>query len=249
MANVLMLSELTEAERKRRMDHFKRQLRLDLLAGRAGRWEVSSPRDELEKFRFFLQTTEAFVDEAESSEVETLSEPVKHLPKDAQDEFWMSHYPVHWSDIFRPILRTSVVVSLATFLETFLMRHCYHVAVVIGCDSPTFGRGNLEIARKFLSANGGFNKPCASEWNEIKAFFQIRNELVHSQQFGTVSKRKKAIEEFCENRSDSRLHHGEVEIEPQFLEYMITQLISFVQQLEREFKMLCERIKSVEQAC
>jgi hypothetical protein len=243
-----MLSELTDAERKRRLDHFKRQLRLDLLAGRADQWEVSSACEELKKFRFYFRTTEAFVNQAESSEVETLSQSVKHLSKDAQDEFWMWHYPVHWGDIFRPIHRSSVVVSLATFLETFLMRQCYRVAVIMRCDSPSFGQDNLKVARKFVSTTGGFQKPSSSEWNEIRAFFQIRNELVHSQQFGTVSKRKKAIENFCRNRNDIRLHHGEVEIEPEFLEYIINQLINFVEQLESEFKLLCERTKSLEQS-
>jgi hypothetical protein len=243
----LMLSELTDVERKRRMDRFKRQLRLDLLAGRANRWEVSSPREELEKFRFYFRTPEAFVDQAEGSEVETLSQPIKHLPKDAQDEFWMWHYPIHWRDIFRPIHRSSVVVSLTTFVETILMRRCYYVGVIMEGDSPSLGQDTVKVARKFLSDKGGFQKPSDSEWNEVRVVFQIRNELVHSQELGTVSKRKKAIENFCKNRSDVRLHNGEIEIEPEFLEYIINQLINFIEKLESKFKMLCERTKALEQ--
>ena len=241
-----MMPELTDAERKRRSDHFKRQLRLDLLASRADRWEVSTPRDELEEFRFFLRKTEAFVDEAETSEVETLSESVKHLEKDQQDEFWMWHYPGHWRDIFRPTLRRSVAVSLATFLETLLTRHCYRVAVVTESDCPSFRYDSLNVARNFLSATGGFQRPSLSEWNVMSLFFKIRNEIVHSQEFGTVSKRKKEIERFCQDRNDIRLQYGEVEIEKEFLEFIINQLISFVDQLESEFTLLCERTKSLQ---
>src|SRR5260370_40147322 len=124
------MPELTNAERKRRSEHFRRQLRSDLLAGTADRWEISTPRDELEKFRCFARKSESFIDQAETSEIESLRDSVKHLSKDEQDEFLQWHYPVHWDEIFRSTIRSSVVVSLSSFLETFLTRQCYRVAVV-----------------------------------------------------------------------------------------------------------------------
>lgn len=241
-----MMPELTEADRKRRSELFRRQLRSDLLAGRADRWEISTPRDELEKFRFFARKIESFIDEAETSEVESLRESVKHLSQDEQDEFFAWHYPVHWDDIFRSTIRGSVVVSLASFLETFLTRQCYRTAVLMQSEAPSFRSDTLKVARKFLEVTGGFQKPCWPEWNEIGLFFKIRNEIVHSPAFGTVSKRKEEIEKFCKDHNGIRLHHGVVEIEPEFLEYIINQLISFVNQLESEFTLLCERTRNLE---
>jgi hypothetical protein len=80
---------------------FENEMRSDLLLGQANRWEVSSPRDELEKFRFFVQQTETLIDQAEESELGSLQESIADWGKEAQDEFWPYHYPVHWDEIFR----------------------------------------------------------------------------------------------------------------------------------------------------
>jgi hypothetical protein len=243
-----MMSELTDVERKRRSERFKRQLRLDLLAGRADQWDVSSPRDELEEFRFFIRKSEEFIDRAETSEVESLHESIQHLSKDQQDEFWQWYYPVHWDDIFRATIRNSAVVSLASLVEKFLTRHCYRVAVTES-DSPSFRKDSVKNAREFLSTIGGFQNPSPSEWEAIGLFFKIRNEIVHTQEFGAVSKRKDEIAKFCKHRNDIRLHYGEVQIDPEFLDSMINQLIGFIDQLENEFTSLCERVRSLQETC
>jgi hypothetical protein len=201
----------------------------------------------LEKFRFFARKTELFVDQAETSEVESLRQSVKHLSKDEQDEFWLSNYPVHWDEIFRSTIRSSVVVSVATFLETLVTRHCYRVAVIMKSEAPEFGRDTLKTARDFLKATGGFQKPRSSEWNEISVFFKIRNELVHSPQVGKLPKRREEIERFCRSHDGIRLHHGVVEMEPKFLEFIIDQLVTFASQLDSEFTLLCERTRNLEQ--
>jgi len=241
-----MMSELTDADRKRRSEAFKRQLRSNLLAGTADRWGISTPRDELEKFRFFVRKSESFINQAEASEIESLGDSVKHLSKDELDEFWQWHYPVHWNEIFRSTIRSSIVVSLASLLETFLTRQCYRVAVVLEAEVPSFRRDSLKVARKFLEATGGFQRPGSSEWKEIGLFFKIRNQIVHSPEFGAVSKRNEEIEKFCQDHNGIRLRHGVVEIDPEFLELIINQLISFVDQLESEFTLLCGRTRNLE---
>jgi hypothetical protein len=234
----------------RDLTNFENELRSELLAGRAARWEISSPRDELEEFRFFARKIESLINQAEQSEVESLQQSVQHLPKDTQDEFWMQYYPVHWNDIFRSTIRGSVVVSLATFLETFVERLSYHVAIVTKSElrSADLKGSTLERARKFLQAVGNFQKPISSVWDEIGLFFKIRNVIVHNAGFTTKSHYEKAIEKFCQNRSDIRVHNGVVEIKPEFLEFIINQLIGFVDQLESEFLLLCERTRNLEQS-
>jgi hypothetical protein len=66
---------------------FENDLRSDLLTGRADRWDVSSPRDELKKFSFFVRQIETLIDQAEESEVSSLQESIAGWSKDAQDEF------------------------------------------------------------------------------------------------------------------------------------------------------------------
>lgn len=232
----------------RSLTNFENELRSQLIAGRADSWEVSSPRDDLEKFRFFVREIESLVGRAEQSEVESLRESVQHLSKDTQDEFWLWHYPVHWDEIFRSNIRNSVVVSLATFLETFLEQLCYRVALVTksGLYSTKQKGSTIERARRFLQAVGHFQKPDTSVWTEVGLFFKIRNVIVHRAGFATGSKYEKLIEIFCHNRSDIRLHNGVIEIKPEFLEFIINQLIVFVDQLESEFLLLCEQTRRLE---
>lgn len=227
---------------------FENHLRSELLAGHTDPYETSSPRDELEKFRFFASKVESFIDQAEQSEVEALQQSVQHLPKDTQNEFWMSYYPVHWDEIFRLTIRGSIVVSLATFLETFVERLRYRVALVTKSDlSSADQKGSmLKRARRFLQTVGHFQKPILSEWTEIELYFKIRNVIVHHAGFAAASQYEKLIETFCQNRSDIRLQHGAIEIEPEFLVFVINRLAEFVDQLEKEFQLLCERTRTLE---
>jgi hypothetical protein len=224
---------------------FENHLRSELIAKRADPYDVSSPRDELEKFRFFARQVELFIDQAEQSEVESLRQSVQHLPKDTQDEFWMWNYPVHWDEIFRSTIRGSVVVSLATFIETFLERLCYRVSLVTESElrASDLKGSTLERTRRFLQVVGHFQKPISSEWEEIGLFYKIRNVIIHNAGFAAKSNYKKAIERFCRNRSDIRLHHDAIEIEPEYLEFMINQLLVFIDQLENEFLLLCEQTR------
>lgn len=230
------------------LNDYEIYLRSELLAGRADPYEISSPRDELEKFRFFARQVESFIDQAEQSEVESLRQSVQHLPKDTQDDFWMWNYPVHWDEIFRSTIRGSIVVSLATFLETFVQRLCYRVALITKSElSFAKGRGSmLTRARKFLQTVGQFQKPNLPEWAEIELFFKIRHVIVHHAGFAAASKDKKLIKNYCLSRSDIQLQHGGIEIKPEFLEFIINQLIGFVDQLEKEFLLLCERTRALE---
>lgn len=227
---------------------FENHLRTELLTGCTDPYEVSTPRDELEKFQFFVRKIESFIDQAERTEVESLRQSVQHLPKDDQDEFWMYYYPVHWDEIFRFTIRGSVVVSLATLLETFLKRLCYQVALVAKSElSPANEKGStLTRARRFLKKVGHFKKPASAAWEEIETFFKIRNVIVHERGFAEGSRYKEIIKSFCQKRGDIRLCHGEIEIEPEFLEFTINQLIAFVEQLEDEFRLLCERTRKAE---
>lgn len=227
---------------------FENEMRSDLILGQGNRWEVSSPRDELEKFRFFVRQTETLIDQAKESEVSSLQESIAGWSKEAQDDFWPYYYPIHWDEIFRSTIRRSVVVSLATFLETFLNRLCSHVALVTKSDlkASDLKGSTLERARKYLNAVGKLERPGSTEWDELGLFFKIRNVIVHADGFTLGSSYQKAIEHFCEKRSDIRLAYGSIEIEPAFLEFFIDRLKEFIEQLEGEFRALCEETRRVE---
>jgi hypothetical protein len=230
------------------LNDYEIYLRSELLAGHADPYEISSPRDELEKFRFFARQVQEFINQAEQSEVESLRLSVQHLPKDTQDDFWMWNYPIHWDEIFRSTFRFSIVVSLATFLETFMRRLCYRVALVTKSElsAAELEHFTLQDERKFLQAVGRFQKPIQPAWDEIGLFKKIRNVIVHNAGFTAKSKYKKAIETFCRNRSDIRLRYEVIEIDPEFIEFMINQLVEFVDQLGKEFMLLCERTRALE---
>lgn len=227
---------------------FENHLRSELLAGQADPYEVSSPRDELDKVRFLVCRVESFINQAEQSEVESLRRSIQHLPEEAQGEFWQYHYPVHWEEIFRSTIRGSVIVSLVTFLETSARQLCYRVALVTKSElsAAELERFTLKDARKFLQAVGRFQKPIQPAWDEIGLFNKIRNVIVHNAGFTAKSKYKRAIEKFCRNRSDIRLRYEVTEIDPEFLDFMINQLVEFVDQLEKEFLLFCERTRALE---
>jgi hypothetical protein len=232
----------------RDLTNFENDRRADLIAGRGKQWEVSSPRDELEKLRFFARQIELLVDRAEESEIQSLKTSVQHLSQDRQDEFWQWHYPIHWDDIFRSAIRSSLVVTLATFLETYLDELCKNVALVTKSEFDSMaGKGStLARALRFLRAAGQFYRPDPSAWEEVGTFFKIRNVVVHNAGFAAGSKYEKAIEGFCSGRSDIRLSYGTVEIEPEFFEFVIDRLLAFIEQLESEFLALCDRTRRLE---
>lgn len=230
------------------LTNFENSRRADLIAGRVKQWEVSSPRDELEKLRFFARQIELLVDRAEESEIESLKESVQHLSADRQDEFWQWNYPIHWDDIFRSAIRNSLVVTLATFVETYLIELCKNVALVNKCefDSKTGKGGTLARARRFLKFVGEFDTPAPSAWEEVDTLFKIRNVVVHAAGFAAGSRYEKAIEGFCNGRTDIRLAYGTVELDPEFFEFVIDRLLAFLEQLESEFLALCERTRKLE---
>jgi hypothetical protein len=232
----------------RELTPFQQGLRSDLLSGGVHRWEVSSPRDELEKFRFFARQMETLIDQAEQSEIVSLKGSIVGLSQEGQDEFWLWNYPVHWDEIFRATIQNSMVVSLATFLETFLDRLCSHVSLITRSELNVRDlRGSiLEASRKYLTAIGKFKAPNPAAWTEIGLFFKIRHVIVHVGGFTLGTNHQKAIEQFCKSRSDIRLEHGSIEIEPAFVEFLINQLQEFIQQLESDFKALCEDTRQVE---
>jgi hypothetical protein len=102
----------------------------------------------------------------------------------------------------------------------------------------------LEKARKDLNQVGKFKRPDTKAWNELGLFFKIRNVIVHAGGFTLGSNYHKAIEQFCEKRTDIKLEHGSIEIQPAFLNLLIEQLRAFNEQLEGEFKSLCEQTRS-----
>lgn len=232
----------------RDLTDFESNRRSDFLAGRGKQWEVSSPRDELEKLRFFARHIELLVDQAEESEIESLKASIQHLSKDRQDEFWLWHYPVHWDEIFRSAIRNSLVVTLATFLETYLDELCKNVALVTKSEFDlTDGKGSkLARARRFLKTVGQFHGPAPSAWEEVGTFFKVRNVIIHTAGFAAGSKYEKAIEGFCTGRTDIRLSYGTLEIEPEFFEFVINKFVALVEQLESEFVALCERTRRLE---
>lgn len=232
----------------RDLTNFESNRRVDLLAGRGKQWEVSSPREELEKLRFFARHIELLVDQAEESEMGSLKASVQHLSKDRQDEFWLWNYPVHWDEIFRSAIRNSLIVTLATFLETYLDGLCKNVGLVTKCDSNSMDRKGSTLARtrRFLKDVGQFERPSPSGWEDVDTFFKIRNVVVHTAGLAVGSKYEKVIEGFCSGRTDIRLSYGTLEIEPEFFEFAIDMFVAFVEQLESEFVALCERTRRFE---
>lgn len=230
------------------LNDYEIYLRSELLAGHADPYEISPPRDELEKFRFFARQAQEFINQAEQSEVESLRQSVQHLPEEAQDDFWQYHYPVHWDEIFRSTFRFSIVASLATFLETFMRRLCYRVALVTKSElsADNLERLSRKKARKFLETKGDFQKPIQPAWDEIDLFYKIRNVIVHNAGFIAKSTYKDDVEKFCQNRSDIRLRYEVIEIDPEFIEFVINQLVELVDQLRKEFILLCERTRAFE---
>lgn len=232
----------------RKLTAFETSLRSDLLAGHGSRWSVSSPRDELEKLRFFARHIELLVDQAEGSEIESLKTSVKHLSQNRQDEFWLWNYPVHWDEIFRSAIRSSLVVTIATFIETYLDELCKNVGLITKGEFDSTDRkgSTLARARRFLKTVGQFRGPDSALWEELGAFLKVRNVIVHTAGFAAGSRYESAIEQFCRGRSDIRLSQGALEIQPEFFDFIINKILMFVEQLEREFMALCERTRNLE---
>jgi len=117
--------------------------------------------DFLAEAQFYLKTIEEFIEGERTREVELLEKEADLLPESSKGNFWANYYPIHWETIFESQLRSSFIVSLASFIEDYIKRVSWEVAIIMrnGKDPRKVTHDVLRNLRKFLKKCGGLKEP------------------------------------------------------------------------------------------
>ena len=152
--------------------------------------------DELSRARFFIDTMEEFIASSESEEIKALEAEAGHLDKDAKDEYWQWHYPIHWQDIFGVRIRSAFLAQLCSYLEAIVGDVAHRVQVIQrNRIEPRHLKGaTVDKHKLYLEAVGGFEQPTTESWKKIGFLFRMRNAHVHEQ--GYVGENLRSDREF-----------------------------------------------------
>lgn len=115
-------------------DEFRELFRQELiLENGAFGLSILGYEEEINRFRYYLETLEKYISAEEDQEIQSLSAQAAKVPETRRGEFWAWNYPVHWDEIFRTNLRSSFLISflisLLSFFEVHLARACENVKI------------------------------------------------------------------------------------------------------------------------
>jgi hypothetical protein len=138
--------------------------------------------DFLAEARFYLETIEEFIEVERTKGTDLLKKEADLLPQSFRGNFQAAHYPIHWETIFESQLRSSFIVSLASFIEDYIKTVGWEVAIIMrdGEDPRKNNRDVLRNVRRFLKKCGGFREPDDSLWGFLCNMYRLRNVLVHN---------------------------------------------------------------------
>ena len=155
-----------------------------------------------------LRHIEACREEVESmlhAEVQRLEQRLRseadQMEEDERQELYEHHEDTHWelSDVFPRLIRNSMFVMSYTFLEWGLLELCAVLAQIRpNAISVKDLQGRpIEQARAYIAKVQGVPFPAeTAEWQEIGAYRQIRNVIVHRN--GIVAESDKVIRQIIE---------------------------------------------------
>ena len=199
--------------------------------------------DFLKEAHFYLATFEEFIPKEKSSEITQLEKHADRLPESQRGAFWAQHYPIHWSDIFEEQLRSSFIISLASFAEDYLKRICCEVAIIerVPEDPREWGRSIFKKARKFLTNHGGFSNPTDSDWTFLYRIYDIRNIYVHRRGNLHRCRDTSKIEKFILLQPGISESNGFIKLEKEFCFVALEVVDRMIRSLYEEQVALCTR--------
>ena len=199
--------------------------------------------DFLAEAQFYLKTIEEFIEGERARELELLGKEADLLPESCRGNFWADYYPIHWETIFESQLRSSFVVSLASFIEDYIKTVGWEVAIIMreGKDPREISRDVLRNLRRFLENRGGFREPDDSLWGFLYNTYRLRNVLVHNGGKLHGPRRYKDLTHFIASESGLSEEHGFIKIGRLFCEKALQHIQQFVQALNQQQRSLCKR--------
>ncbi len=138
---------------------------------------------------------------------------------------------------FSSRLRASFLVSLMSALDHHLGNICYALYHMQHSQlAPHDLRGStVERGHKYLKAVQGFTRPENEEWEQLAAYFALRNLIVHNGSDVDESRHEQRLRSFLERTEGiSCDSEGVLEIEAVFCRRVLTELLSFMQELQEE---------------
>ena len=208
------------------------------------------PKEELRRFRFYLDTFEKFISDQEAAEITVLDAEAKSLSEEARGEFWSDYYPVHWDEIFRETLRSSFLISLISFVEVTLVQLCRDVEVIANAPlSANDIKGTiLERSQVFLRPFGGFTAPSDDQWTTLSRIYDVRNVQVHNGGALYASRHEARITQFANSVAGLVETHGHLEVKPEFVSFTLNSIDQFLGSLLTQLEELCRRVQSSEKS-
>lgn len=199
----------------------------------------------LSKAKFYLKTIEEFIATSRAAEIAALQKEADDLSPPRRPDYWSWHYPIHWEEIFEAQLRSSFVVTLASFVEDYLKTICEEVAVIERMNEKPrdWGTRVIQRARNFLREERGFPEPGEQSWSFLRNLYLLRNALVHGG--GNIHKTRAAstLQHFIAEEADVSEEHGFARLGPGFCFRALTIVSQTVAALQSQQSALCQEAK------
>ena len=204
--------------------------------------------EEVNRFKFYLDTLENFISQQESDEIVALEADAAHLTDDARDEFWSWYYPVHWDEIFRTNLRSSFLVSLVSMIESQLSEVCRDVEVIARTpiQAGDLKGSLLERTHLFLEKFGAFQQPTAEVWAKFSRIYDIRNVFVHHAGFLPAYNHENRTRQFIEGGKMITETNGTLTIKREFCVDALRVAQELLDAIAGELSALCSRVQMFE---
>ena len=228
---------------------YKEYFRDELIrSGGEHEFGVFSLSEEMSRMRIYLETMEGFIGDQKQNEIRQLEEQAKDMTAEEKSEFWSWYYPVHWDEMFASRLRSSFLILLVSFTESYLNQVCRDVAVIVRSAvkcSDLKGSG-LGCSKKFLKKVGKFNNPSNDDWEIINCICDIRNVIVHNESSMFQYKKEKRLRQFVNKHPALSELSDYIELEKDFCFFCLERINFFLKTYQNEVLELCERVKMVE---
>ena len=134
----------------------------------------------LSELRGYYETLERVLEETGKWNIAAIEKRAKELPVEQQQYYKDFYRPSRWLISFPSELRSSIIVSAMSFLESQLWQISlsaqYHSQVHFKKPKEKI----LSSYRKYLQEHGGLPIKNSHEWSLINKIYLLRNILVHN---------------------------------------------------------------------
>jgi len=128
----------------------------------------------------YYQTMERILGDTAQWRLAAIDKQAKKLPANKEKYFREFYHPLRWLFSFPSELKSSVVISGISFLESVLVNLASDGEYYTNQPFDKPKEKILSSCRRYLNNQGNLNIPADEDWNVINNIYLLRNVLVHN---------------------------------------------------------------------